>query len=997
MGWRVNREQLLAVRADKCGPGSGYLISESLLLTSAHVVGPVGSQVRVFRPGQEPVFDAVVAWRGTPGERDDGALAVVADRRWAPPAETAVRWGRTVTFKPRQACQMWGVPDAVQATSKGVEAAQLSGMLSPGDGLVADRYVVDLDGAAPTHPDDGVESPWGGLSGAALFCGDLLTGVVAGAVKGWGHRRLTAVPAYALSAAKGFTAVLAEHGVSVVLEPVEFQAVAEPVVATVGLVPSPAGLLVARRAVVPFHGRDDQLTQLQAWASSTGVSVSLVYGAGGHGKTRLALELCSRLRGEGWVTIWLLEDALPEHLAVVAQAARSTLVVVDYAESRTSQLAALLTALAARRGTAAVRVLLLARSHGWLAQLPTVVSAARDLIETAPVIELTCLDLNESTRRMSYRAALDAFTSALPRVAGQQAADWTGLAALLPAPDLPEPAEVLGVHMNALADLLDAAYPAPGVELKRPSRAGASEVEDRLLDHEYGYWYRTAASEALAPALTKATLKEAMAAAHLYAPVNRAQFDALLARTPGLADQPYDRRRAVRAWATTLYPPAAPGLPWEGLQPDRLVERFVGRHLAEEPELADALTRDADAPQAERLITLYARAAAHPVFSDTLDADLTALITRHPALASVAIEASYHVEHPAPLVRALERISDASTTSREELNRLDQQLTHPTHVLAEWAARLSARLVDEYRTLAVVDPDEFLPELAIHLLNTSIRLGGLRRWDKSMDAALEATSIYRQLAQSDPERFLPNLASANEYVYDSMYGLGGGWREDSAAPMHEAMTIYRTLARDHPAKYNPYLASSLNNLAIATVSRGWWMPEANVHAHAYFAEAVELQRQLAASNPDKYQLSLANCLTNFSTSLDSLERPDDALAAVTEAFAIECALARTSDDDSPELAGSLEMTGVRFAYRGQLQDALAANTEALDIFRRLAQRRPHAYLPELARCLRNRAVTMSDLGEDEQARAATDEAARITRRLAQANPAVQQADSATLL
>jgi NAD(P)-dependent dehydrogenase (short-subunit alcohol dehydrogenase family) len=55
--------------------------------------GP-GAEVRVFSLADLRTRTGTVAWRGTPGGRDDAALVEVADARFA---ETAVRWGRIVT------------------------------------------------------------------------------------------------------------------------------------------------------------------------------------------------------------------------------------------------------------------------------------------------------------------------------------------------------------------------------------------------------------------------------------------------------------------------------------------------------------------------------------------------------------------------------------------------------------------------------------------------------------------------------------------------------------------------------------------------------------------------------------------------------------------------------------------------------------------------------------------------------------------------------------
>jgi hypothetical protein len=62
------------------------------------------------------------------------------------------------------------------------------------------------------------------MSGAALFCGDLLTGVMAVDLAKGQHAHLEAVPAHALLRDPAFRQILDDHGgTDLTLEPVEAQ------------------------------------------------------------------------------------------------------------------------------------------------------------------------------------------------------------------------------------------------------------------------------------------------------------------------------------------------------------------------------------------------------------------------------------------------------------------------------------------------------------------------------------------------------------------------------------------------------------------------------------------------------------------------------------------------------------------------------------------------------------------------------------------------------
>ena len=211
--------------------------------------------MELFRPGQPGQFTGRVVWHGTPGGRDDAALILIDHPAWAMRCSPPVRWGRTVTFRDGLHWQACGVPGYAQPEDGPAELAQPSGLLNPGDGLAADRFVLSAAAGPATAAPSASRSPRGGLSGAAVFCGDLLTAVIAAQLPQWGSRRLSAVPVYVLHHDPAFRAVLAEHGAPIVLEPAEWQHLADPAPAAQEILPTPAALLAPQRALVPFRAR----------------------------------------------------------------------------------------------------------------------------------------------------------------------------------------------------------------------------------------------------------------------------------------------------------------------------------------------------------------------------------------------------------------------------------------------------------------------------------------------------------------------------------------------------------------------------------------------------------------------------------------------------------------------------------------------------------------------------------------------------------------------
>ncbi|MEV4894490.1 ATP-binding protein [Nonomuraea sp. NPDC055795] len=449
------------------GHGSGYAVGPRLVLTSAHVVGSVDARVEVFRPGHPERYGGRVVWSGNPGGRDDAALVAIEDPGWTPPTGAPIRWGRTLTFRPGIACESWGLAALAQREQRPAELLQPSGTLNPGDGYVGDRYAMAVSGTAPQRPADG-SSPWAGMSGAALFCGDLLAGVIAVDPAMRAHGHLEAVPAYVLHHDAGFRRALADHHASpspggypkdaetrisgVVLEPIEFQHLAEAANPTAPGTDggSPAALLRARRQVVPLHGREKYLRQLHAWARMRGFGATLIYGAGGQGKTRLAQHLTVELTATGWGTLWLAAHAPTAELAIIKDSASPLLVIIDYAESRASQMIALLEAAARREEASALKVLMLARTaSSWWEALQAATSVTEAMLDSAPVILLDALEPDPVAQGEAYQTAVRAFAHALDAqsassatpAAGESFAGepreygtWTKLAESLPRP-----------------------------------------------------------------------------------------------------------------------------------------------------------------------------------------------------------------------------------------------------------------------------------------------------------------------------------------------------------------------------------------------------------------------------------------------------------------------------------------------------------------------------------------------------------------------------------
>ncbi|WP_345636772.1 tetratricopeptide repeat protein [Rugosimonospora acidiphila] len=961
--------------------GSGVWLSDRLVVTAAHVVTDPDTPVSAIQlgPGSEAVRGRVV-WSG----REIGvdvALVEVADSGSAPVSRRhGVRWGRLVGTAPAVPCTGWGFPEVV-ASPDMRDVEQMSGRINPGRLAKAGLLSIGVD-APPERVKaqvTGGGSPWAGMSGAGVWCGELLVGVVVRDPAGFDGRRLAAVPVARLLADARFAGLVADAASRpAVVEPVELDGLfTSPPLPT-----SPALLLRADVAAVTFRGasRLTLLDDLQTWCERpTGFGVRLVVGPGGQGKSRLARELVERMRAAGWVAGAV--RPLPDESAVIALGSLGVdvLLVVDYAEARGEQLLDLVNKLA--RSEHRVRMLLLARGAGeWRQEV-----AARDEtlapVADCPVDALGPVEPDPAGRQDLFHDAVRDLAARLPQVPGYGDAEWPTLAetvATRPPAELETSrfATVLAVQMGALASLLETAYPS----------VDKGRAEEVLLRHESRYWTTTATTGKVT--LSPVTLPVVVAAAAVFGADTRDQAATIVEHLPGTRDQSEDQRAAIVRWLARLYP--TDGGWWGALTPDVLAEYHITQILAEQPHLFDQAAGHADQGQWERALTVLTRAAAT---RPQLTPVLVGLIGLHSTLSlPIAIAVATEAADPQPVLQAIATtLGHIGEDDLELMLAVHDAIPQDTQVLRDTAAQITARLVHLYRTRSNTDPDAYLPHVAGSLNNLSNRLTGLGRWEEGLAAVQEAVEVYRELAAARPGAFLPDLAMS---LSNLSIGLGnlGRWGEGLAA-VEEAVDVYRRLAVARPDAFLPNLASSLNNLSNRLTGLGRWE-----EALTAVEEAVQIRRGLAAARPDAFLPDLASSLNNLSVGLGNLGRREEGLDAVQEAIDLYRGLAAARPDAFlPDLGLSLNNLSNRLADLGRREEGLVAIEEAVDVYRGLATARPDVFMPGLAGSLNNLSVGLGNLGRREEGLDAVQEAVRIRRGLATAQPDAFKPDLADSL
>ncbi|MFD0209624.1 tetratricopeptide repeat protein [Streptomyces hirsutus] len=287
--------------------GTGYLVSTHLVLTAYHNVrrgsSGAGGQVEVRRLGLGAGetwewVAAKVLWPDEPPDVDvdadpvgDAALLMIMDDAWQPPECPPLTWGRLSppsADRGRVDCVAVGFPQSEKRDGLR-DTKEIRGHIETLTGLKSGLISAHVDRVATPHG-TAPASLWAGASGAALFCGTALVGILTvDRAKDYPASLLTAVPVAELAARPGFTTTIRATGSALTLKDVT--ASAAPVPGSAYDIDAPKGLNNLPDLSSPvFVGRADALRELAAALHQDSQAITqTVQGLGGVGKTTLAL------------------------------------------------------------------------------------------------------------------------------------------------------------------------------------------------------------------------------------------------------------------------------------------------------------------------------------------------------------------------------------------------------------------------------------------------------------------------------------------------------------------------------------------------------------------------------------------------------------------------------------------------------------------------------------------------------------------------------------
>ncbi|MEV6301879.1 ATP-binding protein [Actinoplanes sp. NPDC051861] len=693
----------------------------------------------------------------------------------------------------------------------------------------------------------------------------------------------------------------------------------------------PSRLLTAGNRVVSFTGREHEIAELRAWRDDpTAVAVRLLHGGAGQGKTRLAHRFAELCRTDGWITLRARHSRDVAAVPVEVSAGRALvksgrlLVVVDYAERW--PLSDLLALLLDRRlhGTAALRVLLLARPVGnwWHAltyRLGQSLGAHTDSAELAPL----------GATPAGSRAAFDVARADFARVLGVTDPGS-------PAPEVE--GSVLTIHMAALAFVLAAKHGDTP-----PTDPG--HLSAYLLNRERSHWQAMYDNRRVES--TPEVMGRAVHVAALTRPLDHAS--ALLAlQSTGIADG-----ARVLDDHEKCYPAHDPATRLEPLYPDRLAEDFVAlqtpghavagfRADSWAVTALNALTSE-DSPNLSTALPLLVEAARR--WPHLAELHLVPLLRKRPELALLAGAA------------ALSAVASAPMIPLDVLAAIEAALPNePPQDLYAGIAAVTERLARD--TTDPVRAARLLQKLGWRLLDSGRVADGLAALDRAVATARRPPAPVAPL-----ESALRTAGRAHARARD--------WA-NAAAMLSEAVSLWDG---GEPAVED--VATCLGDLSLAL-----WHTGRHASSLSVRHRALQRLRRLVAGD-SRHRLTLVRTLVQQAEQLREGERRSDALDALDEAGDLLRAIAGDTGLER-DFAAALTGRAKTLQSLGRLAEAESAASAAVRFLRQLAGLNV-SFDQNLAQALATHGEILGALGRWPGAIDAQETATAIVRRLGRIN------------
>jgi len=770
-------------------------------------------------------------------------------------------------------------------------------------------------------------------------------------------------------------------------------------------------LLRPESRVVRFYRLREPLRDaIIGWAlnSDERIKLRLQAGEGGSGKTRLLIEVSDQLeRLHGWRAGFIDKaQSIASGFPTLLEEGKPSLVVVDYAESRTGEIVELVRSYLNAKKAPLVRIVLLAREGGdWWDRIAEAAGDDQAVAAILRRVNTKTGPYRMSQERIAPEDRLGVFQEALQDFANRKSMQ-------IPVdfkPDLSSDyfGNPLFIQLSALAYVRGQ----PSVD--------DQELLSMALGHERSVWRRLLASVELPDHLLPA-LEQAVALLTLSKSGSSARgAKGLLARTPRLQELPAGTRTALFDLLRRIYPFEG-GL--AGVQPDLLGETLVGEALKQDDELLDAIFGQESHRDDRRYALTVLTRLARRVPSEgqwlkrTLERNLVGL--SEDAL-SVAIETG----SPLPEVHAEVIRSAGRKERRHAVERIIPKLPKETLNLANLTVEIRHQVItflDEKKTgspakqnialfealmasAAALRNKGLLAEaadaasnaahhaslvfrsedprdrqrLARAYSNIAVHLRDVARFEEALKLAEQAELIRHRLAEREPDKYAADWATSLGNLGNHLGEVG---RFDEALKAAEqAELAWRRLAEKQPHAYTANWATSLNNLGNHFQRVGRFE-----EALKAGEQAELIRRQLAEKQPDTYTADWATSLANLGSRLAELGRFEEAWKVAEQAESLRRGLAEKQPDAyTADWATSLANLDIRLSELGRFEEALKVAEQAESLWRGLAEKQPEAYTAAWATSLGNLGSNLNTVGRFEEALKVTEKAEDLRRRLAE--------------
>lgn len=726
--------------------------------------------------------------------------------------------------------------------------------------------------------------------------------------------------------------------------------------------------------LTPMLGRESSLKVLHDWADAHGrISIRMVIGEAGVGKTRLAFEFGTQLREKGW------QAGEAQGLEGRWYTGRSgTLLIIDYPEHRPEKVTALLEAFAVMpTPQRKLRVLLLGRNGDFLRKLPQI---AQSLV--APHIALSSLATDESAAWCLFQQSWERIHQlrhvsppSLP-MSAEGFKEWGCQAELRGRPLFilaltirlmldPSARELNG---NVIIRVLTQQY-----EVSRLRK----EAKKRNIDENSLVMLRALA--VIPGQLEGQVLRQ------LIEESTRLKLDIQLPALRQLID--------TSLWVQGAIP---------ALQPDLLAADLLHYALT---ELAEDQSGQWQYVGLEAAVDI---AEASSIFGRLIHDAQNVLGQRWPLSSlidwvcqermrcerlSFALNRNYLERTLLPLAIAVERVllvhADLPQTQALHLRNLSLRLGETGE--REASLQASQRAVAIHEHLAAANFAAYGPALASSLSSLSISLAEIGEREAGLQIIRRAVTIHEQLAQENFAVYGSGLAMSLNNL--SNYLADSGARKESLQAIQAAAEIHERLAKENLVAFGPDLATSLHNLSNRLANNG----ESGAALDACL-RAVEIREQLAQDNFAAHGYGLGTSLHSLANHLRGSGKHSAALQAIQRAVAIYEQLAKENFAAyGSDWAGGLINLSVHLANNAEHSAALQAIQRAVAIYERLAQENSAVHRPALALSLNNLSNRLAESGEHGAALQAIQRAIVIREQLAQENFAAYGSDLAMSL